>query len=55
MYMLSKVFIFLMFVTVVVMVGLNMELHPDHQIGNKEFSTTVNSSCCEGGLKLLYL
>ena len=36
----------LIFLTVV-MVGF-MELHPDHQIGNKEFRTTVNSSCCEG-------
>ena len=35
---LSKVRIFL-----TVMVGFIMELHSDHQIGNKEFSTTVNS------------
>ena len=34
--------------TVVIMVGFIMELHPDRQIGNEEFSTTVNSSCCEG-------
>ena len=32
----------LIFLTVV-MVGFIMELHPDHQIGNIEFSTTVNS------------
>ena len=31
----------LIFLTV--MVGFIMELHSDHQIGNKEFSTTVNS------------
>ena len=32
----------LIFLTAV-MVGFIMELHPDHQIGNEEFSTTVNS------------
>ena len=32
--------------TVAVMVRFIMELQPDHQI---EFSTTVNSSCYEGG------
>ena len=37
--------ILLIFLTVVVMVGFILKLHPDPQIVNEEFSTTVNSSC----------